>query len=333
MNWGVFTPGSCVFLESIGVPADPSDLNLPSIGVAELAGRQTVQRTVTSVARETGWREYTVSVDAPPGYSVTVAPASLRLKKGDEATYYVTLANESAPIGEWRFGSLTWRDKTGNYAVYSPIAVRAALFDAPAEITGSGESGTANFELTFGYTGAYAAAAHGLVPATLTSDNVLQDPDQEFDPSDGYSNPHTFNLSGAAFFRVAIPPEATEPDADLDLFVYDPNGVRVASSTEGGTDERVDITLPMDGTWTVWVHGWSTPGGDADYDMYTWAVSAAPGGNLAIDLAPTSATIGTTGAIDVSWTGATAGQWHLGSVSHTGDSGLMGLTLVNVDNR
>jgi hypothetical protein len=67
--------------------------------------------------------------------------------------------------------------------------------------------------------------------------------------------------------------------------------------------------------------------------MYSWIISETPGGNLMIDSAPSSATIGTTGTIDVSWTGATAGQWHLGAVSHTGPSGLMGLTLVNVDNR
>jgi hypothetical protein len=67
--------------------------------------------------------------------------------------------------------------------------------------------------------------------------------------------------------------------------------------------------------------------------MYTWVISATPGGNLSIDSAPTAATLGATETIDVSWTGATAGQWHLGAVSHTGDVGLMGLTLVNVDNR
>ena len=37
--------------------------------------------------------------------------------------------------------------------------------------------------MNFGYTGAYTAAPHGLVPATVTSDNVLQDPDQTFDPA------------------------------------------------------------------------------------------------------------------------------------------------------
>lgn len=335
MDWGIFTPGSCVFLESIGVPMEPYNLNYPSIGIAELPGSLTVQRTVTSVTRDRGWREYSVSVDAPEGYEVIVSPAVLRLRSGQSATYEVTITNVEAPIGEWRFGSLTWYDdgKHGFYEVYSPIAVRATLFDAPAEISGSGESGSSSFDISFGYTGSYSVAAHGLVPATVTSDNVLQDPDQTFDPSDGYSNLHQFNLSGAAFFRIAMPPEATEPDADLDIFVYDPDGVLFASSTSGGTNELIDIRLPADGTWDVFVHGWSAPGGDSDYDLYTWAISATPGGNLVIDSAPGSATLGAAETVAVSWTGATMGEWHLGAVSHTGDVGLMGLTLIDVDNR
>jgi subtilisin family serine protease len=335
MNWGIFTPGSCAFLNSIGVPMEPYNLNYPSIGIAELPGSLTVQRTVTSVAEENGWREYAVSVDAPEGYTVTVEPSVLMLKSGDSAIYEVTITNVAAPAGEWRFGSLTWydKDKNSHYEVYSPIAVKAALFSAPAEISGSGETGSTSFDVTFGYTGSYSAAAHGLEPAIVTSDNVLQDPDQTFDPFDGYSNLHTFTLSGAAFLRIAMPPEATEVDADLDIFVYDPYGSQVATSTSGGTNELIDIPFPEDGTWSVYVHGWSCPGGDSDYDMYTWIVSATPGGNLVIDSAPASATIGATETVDVSWTGATAGQWHLGAVSHTGDVGLMGLTLIDVDNR
>jgi len=336
MEWGVFTPGSCAFLESIGVPTEPYNLNVPSIGVAEVPGSITVQRTVTSVAKEKGWRTYAVSVDAPEGFNVTVEPSTLRLKSGDSATYYVTLTNQSAPVGEWRFGSLTWYDKDKNslYEVYSPIAAKAALFKAPAEISITGESGSASFDVSFGYTGSYAAAAHGLVPATVTMDNVLQDPDQTFDPGDvgNGANLHEFDLTGAAFFRIAVPPEATEADADLDIFVFGPNGEEY-SSTAGGTNELIDILLPADGTWQVYVHGWAAPGGDSDYTMYTWAISATPGGNLVIDSAPTSATIGATEAIQVSWSDAAAGQWHLGAVSHTGDAGLMGLTLVNVDNR
>lgn len=334
---GVFADpaGTCGFLESIGVPTEAHNLNLPSIGVAELAGCQTVVRTVTSVAKENGWRTYDVSVEAPPGYEVFVSPPKIRLKRGQTASFEVTITNVGAPIGEWRFGSLTWSDKTGHYDVRSPIAVRAALFSAPTQIDGSGESGAASFDVSFGYTGSYSAAAHGLEPATVTSDNVVQDPDQNFDPTDGFSNLHQFDLSGAAFFRITMPPESVaDPNAiDLDLFVYDPSGVQVASSTSGGTDELIDIELPMDGTWSVYVHGWQTAGPSADYDMYSWIISATPGGNLVIDSAPTAATLGAVETIDVSWTGATAGQWHLGAVSHTGDVGLMGLTLVDVDNR
>jgi subtilisin family serine protease len=330
MEWGVFAPEDCDFLAAIGVPLEPYNLNYPSIGVSQLAGTQTVTRTVTSVAssRET----FKASVSAPSGYSVTVNPSSLTLRPGESATFEVTITNKgNAPVDIWRFGSLTW--KAGKYSVYSPIAVKGALFAAPDEVLGTGESGSVSFDVQFGYTGSYTAAAHGLIPATITNATVVQDPDQEFDPGDGFSNVHKFNLSGAAHFRIAIPPEATEPDADLDIYIFDPGGNLVAASTAPGTNELVDIPLPVDGTWTVYVHGWQTIGPDSTYNMYSWVVPLASGGSLMIDSAPTSAAIGQVATITARWTGAAAGQWYLGAVSHNGDSGLMGLTLVNVDNR
>jgi subtilisin family serine protease len=323
-------------LESMGFSTEAYNLNYPSIGVAELPGSITVKRTVTCVSQYPGVRTYVPVVKAPAGYSVTLQPSRLFLASGQSATFTVTIKNVSAPVGEWRYGSLLWRDTAYNLPysefVYSPIAVKATAFAAPAAIDGGGEDGSASFPLTFGYTGSYQAAAHGLVPATVISDNVLQDPDQTFDPGDGYSDMHQFPLSGAAFFRIALPPEATEVQADLDVFVFGPNGEEY-SSTSGGTNELIDIKLPADGVWTVYVHGWQAPGGDSDYDLYTWVISATPGGNLSIVSAPTSAVMGATGTVNVAWTGATAGQWHLGAVSHTGPSGLLGLTLVNVDNR
>jgi hypothetical protein len=133
-----------------------------------------------------------------------------------------------------------------------------------------------------------------------------------------------------------MPPEATEADADLDIYVYDPSNQLVASSTAGATNELVDIQQPVDGMWSVYVHGWAAPGGDSDYDMWSWAVPLASGGSLVVDSAPASAMIGTIGTVDISWSGLTSGSigdWYLGAVSHTGDVGLMGLTLVNIDNR
>lgn len=324
---------TCPFLQSIGVPTDASDLNLASMGIAELPGSQTITRTVTSVAQDKGWRDYTVDISAPEGYSVTVSPTNIRLKSGDSVNYDVTITNVSAPISEWRFGALNWRDKTGHYDVYSPIAVKGTLFDAPTNISSSGESGSNSFDIKFGYTGSYTPSAHGLVAATVTVDNVAQDPNQAFNPSDGYSDVHPIVVSGVAMLRIAIPPESAETDSDLDVFLFDPSGTLVASSTLGGTNEVIEVTNPVDGNWVVYVHGWSAPGGDSDYSMYSWLISATPGGNLTIDNAPTTADLGTTQAIDVSWSGAGAGGWHFGAVSHADAGGLIGLTLLEVDNR
>ena len=232
-NFGVFSAGTCDFLAGIGVPTEAYNLNVPSIGVAQLAGTKTVTRTVTSVAKENGWRDYTATVDAPPGYNVTVSPSAFSLKRGQSATYEVTITNDgSAPPGEWRVGSLTWNDRTGNYSVRSPIAVKGSLLAAPAEVDGSGASGSGSIGISFGYTGPYDAVPYGLEPATVTSDTVVQDPDQTFDPTDGFSNEHQFNLAGVEHFRIAMPPGATPNLAtDIDIYVFGPGGGLVASST------------------------------------------------------------------------------------------------------
>lgn len=328
----VFPSGTCAFLESLGVPADPANLNLPSIGVDAIPGTETVTRRVTSVAKDSGWRTYNVSVEAPAGFEVTVSPSTMRLKPGMSASYDVTITNVSAPAGEWRHGSLTWSDDTGHYEVYSPISVNGAILGAPAEIAGTGVDGSVAFDVQFGYTGDYSAAAHGLEAAVVISDDVDQDPDQVFNPGDGYSDAHTFDVSGAGLLRVAIPPEATEANTDLDIFMFDPTGTLVATSTNGGTDEVITIERPQDGMWTLFVQGWATDG-NAPYDLYSWVVSATPGGNLSIDSAPASATIGGSGTVNASWTGAAAGEWHLGAIVHSDGAGVLRTTIVDVDNR
>ena len=164
---------------------------------------------------------------------------------------------------------------------------------------------------------------------------MLQDPDQNFDPTDGFSDAHPFDLAGAAHFRIAMPPTAVaNPDIDIDIFVADPSGNIVAQSTSGGTDELVELALPADGTWTVYVHGWQAAGASADYELSTWIVPLTTGGSLSIDAAPASAELGVVGSVDVSWAGLTAGTSYLGAVpaSHNDDTaGIQAVTLVSVD--
>lgn len=333
---GYWSVESCEFLESIDIPTEAINLNYPSIGVSNIVGMSAVNRTVTSVA--SGLREFEVIVDAPEGWDVIVSPSTLSLNEGESATFEVRSTNVNGPRGEWTYGSLKWVDSSGYYEVHSPIALRASENDLlyPDEIYEVGVDSGASIDITFGYGGGYAANAHGLEPATVTSDAVVQDPDSLFDPEDGYSNMHQFDLSGAAYFRVALTPDSVaDPNIDLDIYLYDPNGDYFDFSFNGGTDEQIDVILPMDGIWTVFVHGWDTVGPSAAYDLYTWTVSATPGGNMSVDSAPASAVLGDQGTVTFSWTAAAAGGWHLGAISHTNlDSDtLLGLTLVNADNR
>ena len=63
---------TCASLVNAGFSTDASDLNYPSIGIADLAGTQTITRTVTSVADKTvKWR---AKVHAPAGFDVVVDP-------------------------------------------------------------------------------------------------------------------------------------------------------------------------------------------------------------------------------------------------------------------
>jgi subtilisin family serine protease len=324
---------TCAGLAAAGIPTDASGLNLASIGIAELAGSETVRRQVRSVARESGYRTYEVSVDAPDGYDVSVYPTSFTVRNGQPAYYYVTVTNVSAPAGEWRTGSVTWTDTTGTYSAYSPLAVKGILLGAPTAVSGTGESGSGSFDVVFGYTGSYTAAPHGLVADSPTDGEIGQDPDQTYpSPDDDPVGVQKidFPITGAAFVRWSL---VIPGDDDIDLFLEDSSGTIIAQSTQGGTDELIELTLPADDTYTMVVHGWSVPNAPLPYTLHFWEVPlAAGGGSLSVDSAPASATLGAVETIDFSWSGLASGVDYLGAVSHTGDTGLMGLTLIEIDN-
>jgi subtilisin family serine protease len=321
---------TCGQFESAGVSTDPTDLNLASIGASSIAGSIRVQRVVTSVADTR--RTFKASVAAPAGFEVSVVPDKIKLAPGESAAFEVTITNVSATLDSWSFGSLTW--KGGNYEVRSPIAAKASLFAAPSSVSGSGTDGAVEFPIQFGWTGPYTAAPHGPVASVPFAGTVDQDPDQTFDPNDPTGTTAiSLATSGAAFLRVRLTTDdltVPDPDVDLDLYLYDSAGVEVASSTAGGTNELLELPLPPDDTWTLFVHGWQT-GGPVGFEVQTWTVPATPGtGALVIDSAPTSATLGAVATIRASWSGLDASSEYLGAVSHSDGSGLVGLTLVDI---
>jgi hypothetical protein len=327
----MWVSGTCETLESAGFPTDPSDLNLPSIGIAELVGTQTVTRTVTSVADKI--RVFEAHVKAPPGFRIEVEPATVTLSPGETAQFSVTITHTRAPLDEWRHGTLSWR--SAGYRVQSPIAVRAVAFDSPDEIIAGGTSGSASFDVAWGYTGTYQAAGHGLAAPATEDDVVVDDPENDINEAltSGVGvTYHTINVpDDSAYARFSLFDEATGGDDDLDLYVFDPEGNFVGGSGSGTSAEEVSVTLPLGGNYSVVVHGWETEGPETTYTLYTWAVPLATGGSLSVADAPSSAVAGTTGTVGISWTGLDPATIYVGAVSHTGPDGLLGLTVVDLD--
>ncbi|MGH3355894.1 MAG: S8 family serine peptidase [Nocardioidaceae bacterium] len=321
---------TCAQLEAAGFSTDPSDLNYPSIGVAELAGTQTVTRTVTSVAGAPA-RTFTAGVEAPPGFDVSVSPAQITLAGGESATFEVRIRNTGTPpVGRFAFGALTWTDAAGTYAVRSPIAVAASELDAAELVRSTGRSGRAGFPVKFGYTGPYRATAHGFVPRRTTPGTVAQDPDQTFDPTDpAGTTAHRFRMAGTAYMRWRL----THPNnaVDLDMYLFDAAGAQVASSTGGGTDETIALRLPANQVLTLYVHGWQTVATPMErYRLRTWRVPRSTRGPLRVVRAPRRAVLGQTRRVAVAWRGLAPNGQFFGAVTHHGPGRVVGLTVTRV---
>lgn len=320
---------TCDFLISNGVPTDPSDLNYPSIGIAELAGNQTVTRAVTNVGSA---GTYNVSVVAPPGIDVAVSPSELILGARASATYDVTFTIMSGAImNDWTFGSLIWTD--GLHNVRSPIAVRPTALAAPGEVPpGTGTDGSLNFDITFGYNGTYTASAHGLVPANMQPGNVVDDPANDINTALGTGVGITLHEvhvpEGATYARFSLFDDYTDGTDDLDLYIFDPDMVYVGGSVSGTSAEEVNIVAPAHGTYIAVVHGWQTDGPDSNYTLFGWAFG--PDAGNTIITAPTAATLGETESVTVDWAELDEGTKYLGAVSHDYSSGSR-LTFLRVD--
>ncbi|MGH3666159.1 MAG: S8 family serine peptidase, partial [Egibacteraceae bacterium] len=212
-----FLEGSGIDVGGWDTSIDPSDLNLPSIGIAELAGRQTVTREVTNVGPRGTYR---ADVEAPAGVNVGVSPAVISPRGGQTEQVEITFTStDGAALDAWAFGSLTWVNQATGAEVRSPIGVKPVALSAPDEIEGTGASGSQTYEVTFGYDGEFLAAPRGLVPPTETEGNVADDPDNSFDPVDGSGfTIHEITVDDATeYTRFSLFDDETDGADDLDL--------------------------------------------------------------------------------------------------------------------
>lgn len=305
-------------------PIDPSDLNVASIAIGDLAGTQTVTRTATNVG---GKETYTFSYTGLTGFTVTPSAASFTINPGASQSFDVNFTRTTAALNSYTGGQITWTGDKG-HVVRMPVVIRPVALAAPTQVSGS-------YDVTFGYDGAFTATGRGLVPADVTDGTVDQDPDQTFtfgDPT-GTTAIAVIIPAGSTYARFALFDEDVTAGSDIDVFVYQ-GSTLVGSSTNGGSIEEVNFTFaaPTGGpiALTVYIHGWGVVGGITPFALHSWYLGTADEGNMTVT-APASAAIGATGTIELSFSGLSADTRYLGSVAYAGAAGLPNPTIVRVD--
>ena len=291
-----------------GIPVlDPSDFNAPSIAIAQLAGAQTVTRTVTNVGAK---GTYNVSYTGLAGFNVSVSPVNFTLNPGQTQTLLIAITRTTATLNAYSGGQLTWSDGTHNVRI--PVVVQPVALAAPAQVSGS-------YNVTFGYNGPFTATARGLVPATTFDGSVSDGELVSFD---------VVIPAGTTYARFSLFDANVTPGSDLDLYVY--LGTTLKGYSGSGTSaEEINLLNPAADTYTVKVEGYATAN-PSTFTLFTWALGSTAAGNMTVT-APATATLGDTGTITLSFSGLTAGIKYLGSVVYGGASGMPNPTIVRVD--
>ncbi len=335
-----FAHADCAAHASAGHTASAIDLNLPSIGVADLISGDAVRRSVTNVGPPA---TFTAELIEPPDLDIIVEPPTLVLGTGQTADFSVRFVDQGAERDVWSFGELAWASSA--HRGESPLAVKAVTVRTPPEMFLTGRQGTVAVPVAFGYSGAYGALVHGLRLPTLDASGqvprgfVDDDPTNNFTFREGNGvTMHALTVpANQLLLRVALFDEQTDGQDDLDLFLfYCPNDQcsQIAKSDGVTSDEEIDIPLPQAGPYALLVHGFETDqvagGPGANYSLFTWSIGLNDTvGNLAVT-GPTAVGNGERVDLQLQWSGLDPGSRYLGAISHTTPNGLYDATVINV---
>ena len=94
-------------------------------------------------------------------------------------------------------------------------------------------------------------------------------------------------------------------------------------SASGAADEQVTLVDPAEGTYDVFVNGFTTPGGSTPYHLANFVVPSADAGNLTLspNPVPPPATPGDAATITGTWSGLDTTKRYFGVITY-GDSGV-----------
>ncbi len=338
------TLARCDELQANGFSFAASDLNQPSISVADLTGTRTITRRVTNVSDSS--ETYNAELELPSGIGVQVSPASLSLGPGQSTTYDVTFTYQSGPLEFYRFGSLSW--VSNDHTVRSVLSVRPLSVSAPGDIITFGVSGSVTFPVDFGFTGIYTPEVHGPhLPFVEPDVFIPEDPEKTFSRTKTFGvNEHIIDVpDGELFLRFSLFDALTDGnDDDLDLYVYYcpfgldclflDNYTKIGQSGGPTSEEQVDVLLPGGGSYAVYVHAFETDniagGPGAVYTLLAWSFGLDDNpGNMTVS-EPAFVNAGTTGEVTADWDGLAPDTIYLGGISHNTPD-LVSLTVISIE--
>ena len=330
---GTISGGDCPALTM-----DPSDLNLPSIAIGDLAGTQTVKRSVTNVqftsvgGDRNATATYQASVTGLTGLNVSVNPSTLTLKPGETKQFTVTFTYASGAFDAYRTGNLVWtQTKGGGRVVRSPVVIRPVRISAPELIIGQGTTNSKVVTIKPGSSGTFSTAIRGLAEGYEGTVTIPEDSDATFDPADAEGTlavPITMP-AGLKRARFATFDEETSGQDDLDMYLYQ-GTTEVAVSAGGTSEEQIDLVNPAPGNYTLYVHAFDTEAASTTFTLYGWFLQPLDAGNMTVT-GPANVTVGQSTNLTFSWSNLNAGKRYLGEVDYIIGGTLAGTSIVRID--
>lgn len=226
-----------------------SNMNLASISIAGLAGRESVTRTVT--ATKTGLYKATATV---PGFDVKVVPPVMFIAAGQTKKVRVDFTPKAdAAMGQYSFGNITW--KSGSLTTQIPVVAQAVAVDAPEEIMSQRGERSVSF-------GTHKGLAEDL-PLNLAY--VTKGKTQDGSVKAGEKATFEFEVpEGTNYTLVDL--EALQGSNDLDIRVTRKDNPEESlaqnpdAGTTGAASERIDRIDPKPGVYVIEVDGFSVNG-------------------------------------------------------------------------
>ncbi|MFI6679440.1 S8 family serine peptidase [Kribbella sp. NPDC050470] len=310
---------------------DPSDLNYPTIAIGDLAGKQTVTRTVRNVGELP--EIYVPKVEGLKGFKVTVSPRILITLPGHAATYKVTIENAGAPLEQYSFGKLTW--KSSEHSVSSTVAIKPLTVKAPVQVIGTGTAGSVQVPITAGYSGTLNTSAVGLTAATVAETTIKSPGGTSFPTTNPAVNDHVAKITvnvpvGAKHARFSTFDADYPAGTDVDLYVYKTGTTTLLGNSGGGSsEEEVNLPAPAGGSYDVYVDLFAGASNQL-VKLNHWSLQNVEG-NLTVTPATQQVQAGAQTSVTASWTGLTAGTRYLGRLQYTDGADGSGSTLVRVD--